>query len=124
MKNRILVLIAFLTIALPFALPYLASAQEIRNFYYEGFDGSVGFIGYDIFSWDSAAAPGADIYFQMRGAGVSDVWVGLEISTVYYKYGRTFVGVFPLASALETTLEYRVREGKSSWSYVISLSFD
>ncbi len=120
MTNRIFVLIAFLTIALLFALPYLASAQAITNFQYDGYSASRGV---DLFSWDTVSA-GGEIKMQIRGGGLSDVWIGVQTGAVSHADGRTTIGVSPLQNAAGTEIEYRVRVGSSSWSNTISLSFD
>lgn len=123
MKARKFPSIAIKAIALLFvfaALPYLASAQEITNFEYDGYDASRQA---DIFSWDTVAA-GGDITMQFRGGGISSVWIGVQTGTASHSNGTTTIAVTPLQNAPGTEIEYRAKVGNSSWSETISLSFD
>ncbi|MCY3797026.1 MAG: hypothetical protein OXG23_15240 [Chloroflexi bacterium] len=123
MNHRKFVTIAGLAIALLFAfsaLPYLANSQQIKNFEYVGFD---DLIGADVFIWDTVTG-GGEIKVQVKGGGITSVWLRVQVNYETQWGTKTEVGITPLQNTPGTQLEYRVKVGNSAWSNTIKLSFD
>lgn len=118
--------IALLLIFVIFAaLPYLASAQQINNFTYDGvWVNEDGTYQRDIFSWNTVDG-GGEIKMQVKGGGITSVWLRVQIFvTNHLGNGKTEVHVTPLQNTPGTELEYRVKVGNTPWSNTIKLSFD
>lgn len=127
MKPHSIVAAASAAIALIFlfaAQPLLASTDSqctgnlcpVANFKFARVDNNNN---YWIFSWDTAADEDK-IKFQMKGGGISSIWVSLRQRNVARANGTTELGVTPLNIQSGTSAQFRVSvevpDGYTDWA--------
>lgn len=95
------------------ALPMLASTDSVANFVFAEDDTENN---YWVFSWDTATGEDT-IKFQLKGGGISSLWVSVRQQKVERDKGKTELSITPLNLQSGSTAQFRVSvKSSSGWT--------